>query len=354
MISAPVESRALIDIVWGTTLTNCSWSHIASHDEFESTGRVRRRFSYLIGTQSLLGVAVDAALVVLEDVVLVAEALDLRPDSERDEAVDRALVDDAQGGVTHSVLLAVVREAAGLPLVDVLHPELPLESREEGPGELLELAVRAVRLRWAPATAPARRRRAGRPRSRSGRGPASGAPGPGSSGRSSGRRASPRCPGPGRCRRRRRSGRRTRRRAGPGTRPRASRASSGARGGSSGRRRDRRRGKESGAAPGVAVVADLAADGERWSAGSAGSGPVSAARFGLTHVAGATGARSGAIPSAASRAGRRGAGLRAVRARPTTAPSRAGAGGRRRAVEPGLSPRTAPPMRPGRRSIAGR
>jgi hypothetical protein len=49
VISAPVESRALIDIVWGTTFTNCSWSHIASHEELESTGRVRRRFSYLMG-----------------------------------------------------------------------------------------------------------------------------------------------------------------------------------------------------------------------------------------------------------------------------------------------------------------
>src|SRR4029079_1231208 len=100
----------------------------------------------LDGTQALLGEAVDAALVVLEDVVLEAEALDLRPDAERDEAVNGALVDDAEGRVTHVELLAVVGEAAGLPLVDVLHPELPLESREEGPGELLELAVRAVRL----------------------------------------------------------------------------------------------------------------------------------------------------------------------------------------------------------------
>src|SRR4029079_15822382 len=47
-------------------------------------------------------------------------------------------------------------------------------------------------------------------------------------------------------------------------------------------------------------TADVAADGARWIAGNAGPGPVSAARFGLTHVAAATGARSEAIPSATS------------------------------------------------------
>src|SRR4029078_8543725 len=114
----------------------------------------------LDGTQRLLGEAVDAALVVLEDLVLEAEVLDLRPDSEREDAVNGALVDDAEGRVTHVELLAVVGEAAGLPLVDVLRPELPRESREEGPGELLELAVRAVRL---AGRGRRRRRGVGRP-----------------------------------------------------------------------------------------------------------------------------------------------------------------------------------------------
>ena len=90
VMSSPPAVIAVIAIVWGTTAIMLLWSQNIRSLRGRVHGTAEAQVRVLARPEDLVGVAVHAALAVLRDLVLEAQALDLGPDPERDEAVDRA------------------------------------------------------------------------------------------------------------------------------------------------------------------------------------------------------------------------------------------------------------------------